>query len=98
MFAMTTPLDGICSDLLNARTSLEHLVMSNTFKALQMLDPMCQEYLEEAGDQVDRARQCLITYTEALRNDRREKRQRYLINKKLRASRDASKKSLKATV
>lgn len=98
MFTMTTPLEGICSELLNARTSLEHLVISNTFKALQMLDPMFQEGLEEACDQVDRARQCLITYTEALRNDRREKRQRYHKNKKLRTSRDISNKFLKMTV
>lgn len=86
MFAMTAPLDGICDALLNAKYSMERLKSGKTFHAIRLVDESAHEEAQYTSDLIDTARQCLITYTEALRNDRREKRQRYKANKKKRTT------------
>lgn len=86
MFTMTAPLDGICDILLNAKCSMERLKTGKTFHAIRLVDESAHEEVQYTSELIDSARQCLITYTEALRNDRREKRQRYKSNKRKRTN------------
>ena len=82
MFSMTTPLERVNENLLQARFQMERMRLSKTYQALELLDTDIKENMDEIYQLVHQARFISLTYIETLRNDRREKRQRYKINKK----------------
>lgn len=82
MFSMTTPLERVNENLLQVRFQIERMRLSKTYQALELLDPDIKENMDEIYQLVHQARFISLTYIETLRNDRREKRQRYKINKK----------------
>ena len=82
MFSMTTPLERVNENLLQVRFQIERMRLSKTYQALELLDTDIKENMDEIYQLVHQARFISLTYIETLRNDRREKRQRYKINKK----------------
>ena len=82
MFSMTTPLERVNENLLQVRFQIERMRLSKTYQALELLDTDIKENMDEIYQLVHQARFISLTYIETLRNERREKRQRYKINKK----------------
>ena len=82
MFSMTTPLERVNENLLQVRFQIERMRLSKTYQALELLNTDIKENMDEIYQLVHQARFISLTYIETLRNDRREKRQRYKINKK----------------
>ena len=82
MFSMTTPLERVNENLLQVRFQIERMRLSKTYQALELLDTDIKENMDEIYQLVHQARFISLTYIETMRNDRREKKQRYKINKK----------------
>jgi len=78
---MTSPLETVNDCLLSVKFTLGGLRCGKTFKALELLDEAFVEELDSITKLLDDSRSLLIAYIETMRNDRREKKQRYKENK-----------------
>lgn len=79
----TTSLENVVTELFEAKLALGAINCRALFQHLQPVDPTLGEELEKASNHLTTARSQLFSYIEAMRNDRRVKRQRNRRNRQL---------------
>jgi len=84
MFSMTTSIEAVNENLLQASFQMDFLRSRRQFQALQVLDPEINDTLNSISNLIDTARSIAITYVETIRNDRRDRRHRYKANRQKR--------------
>jgi len=84
MFIMNSAIASVGEKLLHIKFALDRMSLMKTLQALNLLDPDVKEELEEISSLVNQARSITITLEEAVKSDRREKRQRYKRNRRAR--------------
>ena len=83
---MNNAIASVSERLLHAKFALERLSLMKTFQALCLLDQDVKDEFEEICALINQSRSITITFVEAVKNDRRQKRLRYKKNRKMRMS------------